>query len=231
LIDPARTVARFDGGTLDGDTLVWDSSLTVCMFHYDRRGKFLPVCTKIEGRSSLTLRHCVITLPMVGWRLCSKCSTLARCLSTKVYEALELAARYGHVAVVERLLQDVRVDPSASNNDAVQKAAQNGQLRDVRDVRVDPSANDNYAVRLAALYGHLAVVERLLQDERVDPSASTNYAVRWAATSGHLAVVERLLRDDASIRRPTTTTPCDGLLFGANSRSSIGYCKTCASSC
>jgi hypothetical protein len=80
-----------------------------------------------------------------------------------------LAARDGHIAVVERLLQDERVDPSADNN---------------------------YAVRLAARDGHIAVVERLLQDERVDPSAGDNYAVRWAAENGHLAVVERLLEDD-----------------------------------
>jgi hypothetical protein len=80
-----------------------------------------------------------------------------------------MAAANGHLAVVERLLQDKRVDPSA---------------------------DDNYAVRLAAQRGHLAVVERLLQDERVDPSADDNYAVRWAAQNGHLAVVDRLLEDD-----------------------------------
>jgi hypothetical protein len=53
LIDPAQTVARFDSGTLDGDTLVWDSSLTVCMFHYDRRGKFLPVCDTARVHATL----------------------------------------------------------------------------------------------------------------------------------------------------------------------------------
>jgi hypothetical protein len=76
---------------------------------------------------------------------------------------------YGHLAVLERLLQDERVDPSASNNFAIQWAAQ---------------------------FGHLAVVKRLLQDERVDPSADDNGAVRGAAQYGHLAVVDRLLDDD-----------------------------------
>jgi hypothetical protein len=66
----------------------------------------------------------------------------------------------------------------------------------LEDDRVDPSADDNYAVRLAAQNGHLAVVERLLQDERVDPSADNNDAVRMAARNGHLAVVDRLLEDD-----------------------------------
>jgi hypothetical protein len=113
---------------------------------------------------------------------------------------VRLAAENGHLAVVERLLQDKRVDPSADDNYAVRWAAQNGHLavveRLLQDKRVDPSADDNYAVRLAAENGHLAVVERLLQDERVDPSTTTpdNYAVRWE--NGHLAVVDRLLEDD-----------------------------------
>jgi ankyrin repeat protein len=72
-----------------------------------------------------------------------------------------VAAREGHLAVIDRLLQDPRVDPSA---------------------------RDNYAVRLAAHFGHLAIVERLLQDDRVDPSAKDNYAVRWAAQNGQLCV-------------------------------------------
>jgi hypothetical protein len=75
----------------------------------------------------------------------------------------------GHLAVVERLLQDKRVDPSANNNDAV---------------------------RMAAASGHLAIVERLLQDKRVDPSADGNFAVRMSAWNGRLAVVDRLLEDD-----------------------------------
>jgi hypothetical protein len=111
-----------------------------------------------------------------------------------------LAARHGHNAVVERLLQDKRVDPSANNNNAVRLAACFGHLavveRLLQDKRVDPSANANCAVLHAAYFGHLAVVERLLQDERVDPSARDNCAVRWAAQNGHFAVVDRLLEDD-----------------------------------
>jgi ankyrin repeat protein len=83
--------------------------------------------------------------------------------------AIRLAAPNGHLAVVERLLQDVRVDPSA---------------------------DDNYAVLWASQRGHLAVVDRLLEDDRVDPSALGNNAVRSAAVYGHLAVVDRLLEDD-----------------------------------
>jgi hypothetical protein len=115
-------------------------------------------------------------------------------------DAVRSAAQYGHLAVVERLLQDKRVDPSAIDNSAIGLAAHDGHLavvnRLLQDLRVDPSARQNYAVQEAARNGHLAVVERLLQDLRVDPSADDNYAVRRAAARGHLAVVDRLLEDD-----------------------------------
>jgi hypothetical protein len=55
----------------------------------------------------------------------------------------------GHLAVVDRLLQDVRVDPSADNN---------------------------YAVRIAAANCHLAIVDRLLDDDRVDVAVAIQYA-------------------------------------------------------
>ena len=53
--------------------------------------------------------------------------------------AIRVAAQNGHIDVVDRLLQDGRVDPSASNN---------------------------YAIRIASLNCHIAVVDRLLQDDR-----------------------------------------------------------------
>ena len=37
----------------------------------------------------------------------------------------------------------------------------------LQDERVDPSAGDNHAITYAAKNGHFAVVERLVQDERV----------------------------------------------------------------
>ena len=114
--------------------------------------------------------------------------------------AILLASENGHLAVVQRLLQDRRVDPSAGDNEAIQGAAHFGHLavveRLLRDKRVDPSADDNYAIRAAAENGHVAVVERLLRDKRVDPTADQYYAVRLAAQYDHLAVVDRLLEDD-----------------------------------
>jgi ankyrin repeat protein len=48
------------------------------------------------------------------------------------------------------------------------------------DDRVDPSANDNYPIRIALENGHLQIVQLLLADRRVDPSALDNYAVQLA---------------------------------------------------
>jgi hypothetical protein len=88
--------------------------------------------------------------------------------------AFQLAAEYGHLAVVERLLQDPRVDPSAGNNNTIRWASANGHHLVVERLlqypRVDPSANDNEALAVASYYGHYLIVALLLQDPRVDPN-------------------------------------------------------------
>jgi ankyrin repeat protein len=113
--------------------------------------------------------------------------------------AIRNASQRGHVAVVDRLLQDERVDPSANDNEPIRVASEKGFVavvdRLLADERVDPSANENEAIRWASHCGHLAVVERLLADSRVNPSACDNYAIRWASYYGNLAEVERLLAD------------------------------------
>ena len=125
---------------------------------------------------------------------------LQRLRIVKDNEVLYLASKKGHAAVVERLLQDERVDPSANNNEAIQWASLNGHVavvdRLLQDERVDPSARNNNAIRLASYNGRDAVVERLLQDERVNPATNNNYAIRMASRYGHLAVVNRLLQDE-----------------------------------
>jgi len=103
------------------------------------------------------------------------------------------------VEIIEVLLSDPRVDPSASNNYAIREASKYGHVEIVKlllsDPRVDPSAEDNYAIDFASLFGRIKVVELLLSDPRVDPSANNNYAIRLASSFGHLEVVELLLSD------------------------------------
>ena len=91
----------------------------------------------------------------------------------------EMLCEYGYVNIVERLLEDKRVDPSANDNYAIQLASSNGYLQVVErlleDKRVEPSADDNYAIKLAFLHRHLYVVERLLEDERVRNTINVRY--------------------------------------------------------
>ena len=90
--------------------------------------------------------------------------------SAKNNFAIRYTSEKGHIAVVDRLLQEPKN-------------------------RVDSSADINYAIRVASKNGHIAVVERLLQDRRVDPSAVNNFAIRYASHNGHIAIMDRLLQD------------------------------------
>ena len=105
----------------------------------------------------------------------------------------------GHDEVVELLLENPRVDPSAEDNYAIRKASQAGEVEVVKlllkDPRVDPSANYNDAIGIASRNGHHKVVELLLNDPRVDPTDEANEAIRMASYQGHHKVVEILVKD------------------------------------
>jgi ankyrin repeat protein len=109
------------------------------------------------------------------------------------------ASQNGDIAVVNRLLDDTRVDPSADNNFAIRAASLNGHthvvVRLLADPRVDPSADNNFAIRFAAQNGHAPVVDLLLSDSRVDPRVNRNNIIKVASQNGHVAVVDRLLGD------------------------------------
>jgi Ankyrin repeats (many copies) len=64
------------------------------------------------------------------------------------------------------------------------------------DPRVDPSASDNEAIREASANGHIEVVRILLDDERVDPSAQDNAALNSASAGNHGKIVKMLMIDD-----------------------------------
>jgi hypothetical protein len=109
------------------------------------------------------------------------------------------AVKTGNSDLMDLMLQNPRVDPSAEKNTAIRCASACGHLaivdRLLQDSRIDPSTSNNLPIHHASTYGHLAVVDRLLQDPRVDPSADNNLAIRLASENGHLAVVDRLLQD------------------------------------
>lgn len=101
--------------------------------------------------------------------------------------AIGLASENGHIKVVERLLQDERVNPADNRNEAIELASKNGHIevveRLLQDERVNPADNNNAAIRLASEEGHVKVVERLLQDKRVNPAANNNVAIRLASAN------------------------------------------------
>ena len=115
------------------------------------------------------------------------------------WHALIEASEKGDLVVVDDILREGRVDPSALYNAVIRCASGNGHLaiveRLLSDSRVDPSAFGNQAINSAVENGHFAIVGRLLKDSRVDPSDGNNVAIRWASAEGHSAIVERLLQD------------------------------------
>ena len=93
--------------------------------------------------------------------------------------AIIWASDYNHLNVVNRLLQDSRVNPSDQNN---------------------------MALIMASGHGYLDIVNRLLQDSRVDPGDQNNRAIFAASGYGHLNIVRRLLRESRVVR---TLLPAD----------------------
>jgi hypothetical protein len=80
----------------------------------------------------------------------------------------------------------------------------------LQDPRVDLSAVNNYDIHAVALSGHLDVVDRLLDDARVDPAAQDNAAILEASRNGPIDVVSCLLADDRVFLRVTSCSMfCD----------------------
>lgn len=106
------------------------------------------------------------------------------------------AARNGHLDVVDRLLQEPRVDPRAMDNFAIRVASQNGHADVVDRLLLDPRV-DRSVVSISGLCarGHLDIVRRLLSDPSIDPSAENNAAICKASVNGYSDLVQLLLED------------------------------------
>lgn len=123
--------------------------------------------------------------------------------SGKVYNPLIVAARYGHIEIVNCLLeyQQVISSVAAYENMALSWAAKNGytdivnRLLDFSEVESNITANKNCALRLAAASGHIDIVNRLLKYQQVEDSITDyrNYALIVSSNNGHAHIVRRLL--------------------------------------
>lgn len=114
--------------------------------------------------------------------------------------AIRWASEHGKVELVQSLLLDARVDPSAKNDSAIISACMRGHLGVVTELlkhpRVNPKAHCHWPFRWASCMGHIDIVRQLLKDSRADPAACSNSAIRWASMNGHLEVVKLLLQDE-----------------------------------
>ena len=108
--------------------------------------------------------------------------------------AIVEASFNGHEDVVQLLLEDERVDPSADSNSALVLASQEGHLEIVElllgDPRTDPADGNNSALRQAAENGHRETVLRLLKDPRV----SLDDAIEYSKKSNSASYVKRVLQ-------------------------------------
>lgn len=115
-------------------------------------------------------------------------------------EVIIKASIHGRYEVVQHLLTDPRIDPSADENKALRMSSDNGYHMVVRlliaDKRVDPSVHNNIALQNACTYENRhEVVKVLLTDERVDPTVHDFAPLRQACRYGHAQVVKVLLAD------------------------------------
>lgn len=120
--------------------------------------------------------------------------------TTKNNYALINASTRGHVDIVNRLLQDSRVNFYIdTKNRALISAIINKRLnvvnRLLQDPQVDPRYDGNSALHQAIIGNRTEIIFRLIQDDRVDPSAYENQLIRWASAWGHLNLVVTLLSD------------------------------------
>ena len=99
--------------------------------------------------------HSVITLPMVDWRM----FTHARIRRAACHRKRARLPFCGPPSDCCRTSASIR-RPEKPRGPIL-----------LQDQRVDPSASDNHAVRSAAMNGELAVVDRLLEDDCVDAIA------------------------------------------------------------
>ena len=98
----------------------------------------------------------------------------------------------GHLEVVQELLKDKRVDPSAFNNFAISLACENGHL-DVVNRLIELGANNfSTGLHYACYGGYLSTVDRMLELDNSPFSICEGF--KGACCSGNLLLVKKLIK-------------------------------------
>ncbi len=114
---------------------------------------------------------------------------------------IQVASEQGYLNVIERLLQDPRVNPGDNGNMSIINAIYKGHLNVAKRLLRDQRINPNNKTRVlgstilgeAAKKGYLDLVDLILQDPRTDPSIKNNEALTSAIKNANLELVDMLL--------------------------------------
>lgn len=113
------------------------------------------------------------------------------------------ASREGYLGVVNRLLQDPRVDPSYDGNLSIIEALNYGHLDVVKRLLLDKRINPNEVTSWikqnilvkAVEKGYVDIVELILQNPKTAPSINNNAALVAAINNKDLEIINILLAD------------------------------------
>ncbi|KAJ3087303.1 hypothetical protein HK100_008406 [Physocladia obscura] len=115
----------------------------------------------------------------------------------QMYRLFSKVLKHRGIHLVQRILADTQVDPSANYNCVIIWVSERGYAEIVQfllvHLRVDPDAINSYALCLVSNNGHESVVKLLLADPRVNPESNDNCAIKSAAENRHDNVVKLLL--------------------------------------
>lgn len=117
-------------------------------------------------------------------------------------DPLTLAAQHGHIAIVERLLADPRVDPSVRGEKSAIAAAVDGYdasrcstVAVLQRLLADPRVDADDGVRTCVEGSNDAALRVMLQFPSVELGRANNQALRFAAATAQPKVLELLLGD------------------------------------
>ncbi|PRP77640.1 ankyrin repeat domain-containing protein 44 [Planoprotostelium fungivorum] len=108
------------------------------------------------------------------------------------------AAASGHTDMIRYLLDNTKVNPAASDNQALKFCVANGHVEATKlllsDPRVDPS-DGNFVPKYVASSGSPELLELIIRDERVDPTQDESAVLTVAIVKEQTENVRVLLKD------------------------------------